>query len=604
MPKKRRNTKKTTSTSTSRSTPKKKTTTTKTNTKSPSKKNIIWQWSDNSGFADYDATTIGIVESAYQQYLAGQAPATLTLSHGFFGSQGGYILDFSQMVQTKKATNFQRQIRRVTASQKKKLTVKYDGPAWEWKDNKWTLYDDQTSDILERAYKSKQGQCKLTHGFFSRGGGYIVDFSNWTQTRVSTGYARKVRRVSNSSSSSDGGSPVWEYKDENGEWIELDSKARLLLDGSLNHGRSNVTLSHADFVNDPQLLDFKSLTMTSVKTNKIFELRRVPPPQSSIYGSTKDMMEEGKTEKDEEPEYAGFGSVDTTVETEVANLTNWKRVSLSCVPSSESCTICMCTFHEEVEDPQEEKEKEEKEKKETEEKEEKEEKEKEKEMDIEIIEDESSDIVRLGTCGHFFHVDCIVHCYDGFITCPCCGTVYGVRTGPMPAGSMVIKRHEPGQVPLSSFEKYGTYQINYNFSNGTQDNRHPEPGRSYKGTNRTAYFPDTPEGRELVKLFKVAWKRRLLFRVGTSVTTGHSNCVIWNGVHHKTNTSGGATNFGYPDEGYFDRVREELEGKGVTQEDAKSENSDDETLYSKNDNCDASDSGSDSDSGSGFGFFG
>lgn len=34
---------------------------------------------------------------------------------------------------------------------------------------------------------------------------------------------------------------------------------------------------------------------------------------------------------------------------------------------------------------------------------------------------------------------------------------------------------------------------------------------------------------------------------------GASNRVIWNGVHHKTNVSGGCANFGYPDPGYFGR---------------------------------------------------
>ena len=47
------------------------------------------------------------------------------------------------------------------------------------------------------------------------------------------------------------------------------------------------------------------------------------------------------------------------------------------------------------------------------------------------------------------------------------------------------------------------------------------------------------------------------------MTTGMSDCVIWNGVHHKTNTSGGSTHYGYPDNTYFGRVKEELASKGV-----------------------------------------
>jgi len=42
------------------------------------------------------------------------------------------------------------------------------------------------------------------------------------------------------------------------------------------------------------------------------------------------------------------------------------------------------------------------------------------------------------------------------------------------------------------------------------------------------------------------------------------NQVVWNGVHHKTNLSGGAAYFGYPDPTYFNRVKEELAAKGVT----------------------------------------
>jgi deltex-like protein len=66
-------------------------------------------------------------------------------------------------------------------------------------------------------------------------------------------------------------------------------------------------------------------------------------------------------------------------------------------------------------------------------------------------------------------------------------------------------------------------------------------GARYAGTSRTCYLPDTPEGREVLELLKIGWERRLLFRIGTSVTTGNSNCVVWNDVHHKTSLAGGKT---------------------------------------------------------------
>jgi deltex-like protein len=85
----------------------------------------------------------------------------------------------------------------------------------------------------------------------------------------------------------------------------------------------------------------------------------------------------------------------------------------------------------------------------------------------------------------------------------------------------------------------------------------------YSGTGRHAYLPDTPEGREVLALLRKAFARKLLFTIGTSVTTGQTNTTVWNGVHHKTSTSGGPAYFGYPDPTYFDRVKLELAMKGV-----------------------------------------
>ena len=66
---------------------------------------------------------------------------------------------------------------------------------------------------------------------------------------------------------------------------------------------------------------------------------------------------------------------------------------------------------------------------------------------------------------------------------------------------------------------------------------------------------------------QVAFRRRHTFTVGFSVTTGRENCIVWNGIHHKTQTGGGATNYGYPDLTYLSRVKEELACKGVVFED-------------------------------------
>ena len=68
-------------------------------------------------------------------------------------------------------------------------------------------------------------------------------------------------------------------------------------------------------------------------------------------------------------------------------------------------------------------------------------------------------------------------------------------------------------------------------------------------------------------MLKIAFDRKLTFTIGTSVTTGVQNTVIWNGIHHKSSLSGGAVNYGYPDPTYFNRVCEELASKGVNKDD-------------------------------------
>ena len=83
-------------------------------------------------------------------------------------------------------------------------------------------------------------------------------------------------------------------------------------------------------------------------------------------------------------------------------------------------------------------------------------------------------------------------------------------------------------------EKCGTHVISYHFPSGKK-----KDGTHYSGTSRVAYLPDNEGGREVLALLKEGFKRKVLFTIGTSVTTGQSNTVIWNGVHHKTSTTGG-----------------------------------------------------------------
>lgn len=71
---------------------------------------------------------------------------------------------------------------------------------------------------------------------------------------------------------------------------------------------------------------------------------------------------------------------------------------------------------------------------------------------------------------------------------------------------------------------------------------------------------------QVLRLLLVAWDRRLIFSVGTSSTTGESDTVIWNEVHHKTEFGSNLTGHGYPDPSHLDNVLDELKAQGITEE--------------------------------------
>ena len=89
---------------------------------------------------------------------------------------------------------------------------------------------------------------------------------------------------------------------------------------------------------------------------------------------------------------------------------------------------------------------------------------------------------------------------------------------------------------------------------------------------------------QVLKLLRKAWDRKLTFTIGTSVTTGAANTIVWNEIHHKTESTTNHSGHGYPDPNYLGNVMTELAAQGV--EDSADEEGD----------CDASGSGSSSDS--------
>ncbi|KAK7161427.1 hypothetical protein R3I94_004189 [Phoxinus phoxinus] len=177
---------------------------------------------------------------------------------------------------------------------------------------------------------------------------------------------------------------------------------------------------------------------------------------------------------------------------------------------------------------------------------------------------------RLAQCGHLYHLQCLVAMYnngnkDGSLQCPTCKTIYGVKTGNQPPGKMeyhVIPHSLPG------YPDCKTIRIIYNIPPGIQGSEHPNPRKPFtaRGFPRHCYLPDNEKGRKVLRLLLVAWDRRLIFSVGTSSTTGESDTVIWNEVHHKTEFGSNLTGHGFPDSGYLANVLEELKAQGITED--------------------------------------
>ncbi|KAL4232123.1 E3 ubiquitin-protein ligase dtx3l [Mactra antiquata] len=167
-------------------------------------------------------------------------------------------------------------------------------------------------------------------------------------------------------------------------------------------------------------------------------------------------------------------------------------------------------------------------------------------------------------CGHTFCTDCIDQQFQYKKQCPTCFQVCGVMTGDQPVGTMNVYtnkyKHQPG------YEEYGTIIITYKFPDGYQQDNHPTPGQFYKGITRSAYLPDNSEGRKVLKMLNLAFKRKLTFTIGNSRTTGQQGVITWNDIHHKTDHRA-YTQFGYPDPTYLERVKDELAAKGITEAD-------------------------------------
>lgn len=80
------------------------------------------------------------------------------------------------------------------------------------------------------------------------------------------------------------------------------------------------------------------------------------------------------------------------------------------------------------------------------------------------------------------------------------------------------EKHLPG------YENFGTIEIYYSIPSSKKG--------FFQGKSLVAYVPDSPEGRKVAQLLKKAFDL-------VETSSGTTNVVLWNDIHHKTSTHGG-----------------------------------------------------------------
>jgi deltex len=169
-------------------------------------------------------------------------------------------------------------------------------------------------------------------------------------------------------------------------------------------------------------------------------------------------------------------------------------------------------------------------------------------------------VVKLAACGHLFHQACIVQALNYDPRCPSCRAAIPVTRGHMPCGTM--QAWLAPSVVCQGFESaVGTIVIRYYISSGLQKPYHPQPGARHGSVCRSAYIPNTVEGRVLLKRLVYAFLHGLTFRIG--VSSGCANSVTWASIPHKTSLSGGPEHHGFPDRDFFDVCNQELDALHV-----------------------------------------
>ncbi|XP_061211533.1 probable E3 ubiquitin-protein ligase DTX2 isoform X3 [Neopsephotus bourkii] len=529
----------------------------------------VWEWQDEFGrWRPYRGNVCSYIEQVFQaSQQKGRRSGSGLVSSIPLGHAdpilAPYVIDIPSLMQFRQDTGTMRAVRRHLFPGD---SAAGQGIVWEWQNDEggWSPYEMKVCVLLEEARAKNHQQVDLK----SLGYNYIVDVVAQVQTNKSTSFRRSVQRrldipypVTTSPTplhtevacscqqcwlNSGTGPITMRYRH---------SMINVPNSSTAHQGRTaSVSSSSVGFVpyNKPTLSGARSTPRLSAQSTWALPQAGGPSTGLSASNGVSAPALPVKMSKPSKVNQALAGwwrslaasvtGLMTATPTEPEAVVKKYLEELKGSPADEDCIICM----EKLSSPSGYADA----------------------CECSTIKPET--VGRLTSCQHCFHMLCMLAMYssgnkDGSLQCPSCKTIYGEKTGTQPKGKMEVSTF-PQSLP--GYRDCGTIQIVYHISRGIQGPEHPNPGMPYtaRGFPRYCYLPDNEKGRKVLELLRVAWKRRLIFTVGTSSTTGESNTVVWNEIHHKTERDTNLSGHGYPDPNYLDNVLAELAAQGVTED--------------------------------------
>ncbi|XP_019400949.1 PREDICTED: probable E3 ubiquitin-protein ligase DTX2 isoform X10 [Crocodylus porosus] len=524
----------------------------------------VWEWQDEFGkWRPYQGSVCSYIEQSFQASQQkgkrlGPGPANNSIPLGHADAMlAPYVIDISSLMQFRQDTGTMRAVRRHLFPQD---SAAGQGVIWEWQNDEggWSPYEMNVCVFLEQAYSSGHQHVDLG----PLGYNYDINLISQVQTNKTTLYRRSIQRRLDTP-----------YPVTAATGPLHTSTACSCQQCLLNSGTGPITTRYRHSINLPSSsgvpqvssrttavsssgLGFvpynKPALSGSRSTSRLNTLGAWALPQPASMGgpstggpSTGQPISNGVSVPNlpvAMPKSSKVNQALAAASTEPELVVSKYLEELQDAPPDEDCIICM----EKLASPSGYSDA----------------------YECKTIRPET--VGRLAKCQHTFHLLCVLAMYtngnkDGSLQCPSCKAIYGEKTGTQPKGKMEVSTF-PRSLP--GHEDCGTIKIVYHISRGIQGPEHPNPGMPYtaRGFPRYCYLPDNEKGKKVLELLKVAWKRRLIFTVGTSSTTGESNTVVWNEIHHKTEMDSNLSGHGYPDPNYLDNVLAELAAQGVTED--------------------------------------